>query len=580
MDVGALFGEPTVALRGPWNAIDLIKVGPEAEDLDGLYEYHLDFPGDALDPGCTYELWANRVTEGREPTVYAHVATDPARPGRLALQYWFFYAYNDWNNLHEGDWENVQLIFDAADARTALTQEPVSVGYSQHEGTERADWGDEKLDLVDGRPVVYPAAGSHANFFDEALYLGSSAEQGVGCDDTRGPHRELEPTVVTIPSDAATARADLPWIGFEGRWGELQDAFFNGPTGPNLKRSWQEPIVVSEEWRERAYAVPTGGLFGTSATDGFCEAVARGSRGLVQLMRNPTATLLVLVLLLTLIAVATTRTTWSPTAPLRAGRRRAWGQIVAAAGRMYVGHARVFLAIGVLLIPVSLLIGVVQALVFGGFGLAGFETSGEGAGALVLFTVGVGLIFTLLGISLVQAATACAVVAIDEGNPIGPVEAYRRALARVRPLLGAIAIAAAIWVALSVTVLLIPVAIWLAVRFSLLAQVVELDEASPVEALRGSSALVRGRWWRVASLVGLGSLIPLAVGPLLGAVLILVTDAPLALANLVAGVINALATPFVALVTTYLYLDARTRLELEPRDERDVLPAEIPLTEA
>ena len=145
MDVDALFGEPTVALRGPWNAVDLIKVGPEAADLDGLYEYHLDFPGDALDPGCTYELWANRVTEGHEPTVYAHVATDPAHPGRLALQYWFFYAYNDWNNLHEGDWENVQLLFDAADARTALTQEPVSVGYSQHEGSERADWGDEKL---------------------------------------------------------------------------------------------------------------------------------------------------------------------------------------------------------------------------------------------------------------------------------------------------------------------------------------------------------------------------------------------------------------------------------------------------
>ena len=48
--------------------------------------------------------------------------------------------------------------------------EPVEVGYSQHEGAERADWGDDKLELVDGtHPVVYPAAGSHANFFDESL---------------------------------------------------------------------------------------------------------------------------------------------------------------------------------------------------------------------------------------------------------------------------------------------------------------------------------------------------------------------------------------------------------------------------
>ena len=89
MDVDALFGQPTVALRGPWNGSDLVKIGPTAHDLaDGLYEYHLDFPGDALNPGCGYERWARRVSEGYKPKVYAHVATDPVHPGRLALQYW------------------------------------------------------------------------------------------------------------------------------------------------------------------------------------------------------------------------------------------------------------------------------------------------------------------------------------------------------------------------------------------------------------------------------------------------------------------------------------------------------------
>jgi len=33
--------------------------------------------------------------------------------------------------------------------------------------------------------------------------------------------------------------------------------------------------------------------------------------------------------------------------------------------------------------------------------------------------------------------------------------------------------------------------------------------------------------------------------------------------------------PFVALTTTYMYFDARTRGELEARDERPELPAEI-----
>ena len=157
MNVDALFGQPTVALRGPWNAADLVKIGPTAKDLSrGLYQYHLDFPGNALEPGCDYERWARRLTEDHEPTVYAHVASDPSHPGRLALQYWLFYAYNDWNNLHEGDWEMIQLVFDAKSAQEALTSRPVSVGYSQHEGAERAEWGDDKLELVGGKPSCRP----------------------------------------------------------------------------------------------------------------------------------------------------------------------------------------------------------------------------------------------------------------------------------------------------------------------------------------------------------------------------------------------------------------------------------------
>ena len=141
----------------------------------------------------------------------------------------------------------IQLDFDAADAGEALSKLPVRVGYSSHEGAESAGWGDDKLEIVDGtHPVVYPADGSHANKFEEALYLGSSAEAGVGCDDTEGPHREVRPVVKTIPSDHAAAAQAFPWITFEGRWGELQKAFFNGPTGPNLKTQWTEPIEWSD----------------------------------------------------------------------------------------------------------------------------------------------------------------------------------------------------------------------------------------------------------------------------------------------------------------------------------------------
>jgi hypothetical protein len=578
-DVDLLFDEPTVALRGPWNPVDLVRIGPTADDIADLYEYHLDFPGNALNPGCDYERWDRRLREGHEPTVYAHVASEPARPGKLALQYWLFYTYNDWNNLHEGDWEMVQVLFDAADAAEALAEKPVSVGYSQHEGAEGADWDDEKLELVDGRrPVVYPAAGSHANFFDPALFVGSSGEQGVGCDDTRGPHLELEPKVVTIPSDASAAGATMPWLTFEGRWGELQDAFFNGPTGPNMKTQWTEPLTWSEGWRPRAYAVPTSGVFGTGATDFFCQAVESGSRGLVKFLRNPGLTLLVLAGVVGLAWFGIARATWRPVAPLRAARRRTWGQVLSAAGRMYVKRPRLFLGIGILLIPLGAVISIVQALVLGGFGLAGVDATGEGAGALVLLLVAIGLTLTLLGLALVQAATACALILIDAGEEIGPVEAYRRALVQIRPLLGALGIAVGVWVLLTATAFLFPVALWLAVRWSLLAPVVEIEGRSAVSALRRSSELVRGHWLRVASLVGVGTVLALAAGPFLGALMILLTDAPPALLNVLAGVVYALAMPFVALTTAYVYFDARTRFELEPVSEPGQLPAEIQLT--
>src|SRR5205809_5894163 len=96
LDVDLLFGQPTVALRGPWNTTDLVKIGPSAQDLVNRYEYHLDFPGSALSAGCDYERWQDHLAPGGgKPTVYAHVATEPAHPGKLALQYWFFYVFND-----------------------------------------------------------------------------------------------------------------------------------------------------------------------------------------------------------------------------------------------------------------------------------------------------------------------------------------------------------------------------------------------------------------------------------------------------------------------------------------------------
>jgi hypothetical protein len=576
-DIDLLLDEPTVALRGPWNVTDLVEIGPSADDLVGRFEYHLDFPGNALSPGCDYDRWAKRLTQGSEPVVYAHVVGEEEFPGRLALQYWFFYPFNDFNNTHEGDWEMIQLLFEAGDAQAALGVEPSEVGYSSHEGAERASWDDdEKLELAGGRPVVYPAAGSHANKFGDALWVGSSAEAGVGCDDTRGPHTELRPRVVTIPSDTAAAEKAYPWIGFEGRWGELQKAFFNGPTGPNLKTQWTRPITWSEDWRDRSYAVPTGGAFGTGTTDFFCSAVAKGSRALSQLLNNPLPLVIFLGVVLGLLIFATVRATWTPVAPLRIGRRRSWGQIISASARMYVKRPGLFLGLGVLLIPFAVVLTFVQWLLLSALDWVG-SVSGEAAGAWAFLSVVIGTMFALLGLGLVQAATTCALVEIDADRRVSAWHAYRLALRRIRPLLGGIALFVLVWVVLTTTVFLIPVAIWLAVRWCLVAPVVELEVRRPFRSLRRSGELVRRRWIRVGSLVGVSAAVALIAGPLLGAILIFLTNAPLALLNVFAGLVYALAMPFVALVTGYVYFDARARVELEPVEHLSELPAEIQL---
>ncbi len=578
IDVDDLFGQPTVALRGPWGN-DLVQIAPQAKDLGrGLYGYHLDFPGNALRPGCDYLNWQQHLGAEKTPTAYAHVATDPAHPGQLSLQYWFFYVFNDWNNLHEGDWEMIQLVFDAPTVEAALQQSPVEVGYSQHEGAERAAWNDPKLERVDGtHPVVHPADGSHANFYGEALYLGSSASEGVGCDDTRGPTVDVRPNVVTIPSDAKAADSSYPWIAFEGRWGELHPAFFNGPEGPNLKEQWTQPITWAEGWRSRSYAVPGSTVFGPGATGFFCGAVAHASRSLVRLVANPLVFSLVVAGLVLVAIFLLSRTAWRPTAPLRLGRRRAWGQILSASGRMYAARWRLFVGLGLLFIPIGLLITLLQALVLHATNVLAVQAGAGSSGFVGFVALALGTTFTLLGLGLVQAATAGALIELDAGRAVGPLGAYRVALARAGRLFKGLLIAVVAVSLLASSIFLLPVAIWLAGRWALIAPVVELEDLGARAALRRSRHLVSGHWLKVASLVVAGGGLVLVLGPLVGALLILATNTPFWLVNVVAGAIYAVTMPFVALTTAYVYFDCRVRDELGAEETGDRLPAEIGL---
>ena len=98
--------------------------------------------------------------------------------GWVVLQYWFFYFYNGWRsayhgvNDHEADWEMMMLyLYPCGDGM--LT--PRWAGYAAHDfhGDDlRRRWDDQdQLDVMDGHPVVYVGAGSHASYFRPGEYV-------------------------------------------------------------------------------------------------------------------------------------------------------------------------------------------------------------------------------------------------------------------------------------------------------------------------------------------------------------------------------------------------------------------------
>ena len=126
--------------------------GPTAADLFGLDQgFYIDFPGSALSPGCIYESDFWKYTGDRPAAVYAHIVQDQSEGGRLYLQYWFYWYFNDWNNKHESDWEGITLQFEAGSIEEALAGEPIAVGVLAARGRRACRVGRHQADAR-GRP--------------------------------------------------------------------------------------------------------------------------------------------------------------------------------------------------------------------------------------------------------------------------------------------------------------------------------------------------------------------------------------------------------------------------------------------
>jgi hypothetical protein len=114
-----------------------------------------------------------------------------------------------------------------------------------------------------------------------------------------------------------------------------------------------------------------------------------------------------------------------------------------------------------------------------------------------------------------------------------------------------------------ITIIGIPFAIWKLVGWSFVQQEVLFSDKPIRQVFRGSSNLVRGRWWHTARAVLFLTLITIVTGPMLTFALIFMPF-PLFWTNVIASLIFALLIPYVALGYTLLYLDLQARAEIDP----------------
>ena len=211
-------------------------------------------------------------TDSGGNTVYGRVVRSE---DAVVVEYWFFY-YDDvysyfyppsdviWQ-AHEGDWEAVGVVLTP-------DEEPIAVGYSQHCLGERRAWAaTRKRD--DTHPVVYVAAGSHANYFAPGVHpfdtrcvppaaLALLRQHGLplptdaaGVGDMAGPPGSgAEPMTIKHTGDGTHG-----WLTFPGFWGEgeyLHSPFTGtllfgvSPVGPAYHALWNNPLATLASWNE------------------------------------------------------------------------------------------------------------------------------------------------------------------------------------------------------------------------------------------------------------------------------------------------------------------------------------------
>jgi len=545
----------------------VVKVAPTAADIAGLGDrYYLDLPGETLDAGCTYATdFAALRAAGKAPAItYAHIARQPGHAG-LVVQYWFFYYFNEFNDVHEGDWEGMQIAFDASTPAEALAQGPSEIALFQHGGGEKGAWDDEKVEKEGTHPVVYSAAGSHATFFSSDLFIGNGqGGSGLGCDNTQEPLTRNRPAAVLVPTDAAPG-SRFQWLTYTGRWGQKEKRFNNGPQGPITKQQWLEPFAWMDGIRRTSPTIPGGSTLGPAVSTAFCGVASTLSGYFNYATRTLLGAILVAVGLVILILIPIKLTRWRPVELDELRRPRATGQLLRASRQFYGRHWRTLILLGLVTIPLFELVDLLDRLV--GASDQGTTIGFSIGDATFRFAVPIQSIGKTLTFTLIGAAVIAFVRSVDRGAAtgfFGSFKALRPCFWRV--ILGQL-LFYALLALLVISIVGIPIALWKFVDWQFIQQEIIFENRSLRDALRQSSRAVRGRWWHTALVALVLFLISVVTGPVITIALVFTTLPPVWI-DFLGSVVFALLLPYVAVGRTLLYFDVLAREAEAPANPR------------
>ncbi|MCC6673748.1 MAG: hypothetical protein IT339_01015 [Thermomicrobiales bacterium] len=547
--VESVLGNPEVALKfedsGSSATDTIVKMGPTAQDIANLDDrYYLDFPGNPRRPGCVFETDFKRYAaeQGLKPTTYAHIVVD-AEEHRVVVQYWLWWYFNDWNNLHEGDWEVVQVVFDAANVGDALQSEPMLYAYAQHGGGELAEPGDRKLRIVDGHPSIYPAAGSHSTQYEQELYLGWGENgTGFGCDNTRPPGTETPLVVEVVPDDPDPA-SEFGWATFGGRWGERQPWEFNGPRSPNLTRRWADPVADMAGWRRSSLIVPGSGSLGPNVTDTFCTLSSSGAAVISWADQNQRGLLFGLLAVVMGIVALGFQT------------RR----LVAMAIGLYRANWRLYLGIGLAAVPIGMAFDIAASLLQhtrpGSWLVEWFNSPTQTSLASLFLATS----FQYLAILLLVAPAAIAATAKLRRREATTVEqSYRTVIRRLQPILICLLLLSAVTGILASSFIGLAIAVFILVRWQFYPQGVLVSGARTwVDALDWSREVVRHRWIPTFLNTLVFQSVAIVPGPVVGFVLMVAFGLSPVVANLISSFIYAVTVPLAMIGLTLFYIEER-----------------------